>query len=100
MSKFQWDPTQDQTYTTADGDQAVFTHTLDKCLGTAFTMNAVEQTLELQLQKPCTPIEADSFYWGIQDPKRKYTGGEITNIQILEGGSRNKGIGSTSLRFK
>ncbi|KAB1581176.1 hypothetical protein [Serratia marcescens] len=98
MSNFQWDPTQDQTYTTADGDQAVFTHTLDKCLGTAFTMNAVEQTLELQLQKPCTPIEpGGSFYWGIQDPKRKYTGGEITNIQILEGTLEIKGLGQQVL---
>lgn len=93
MSNFQWDPAKDQTYTTADGTQAVFTHTIDKCLGTSFTMNAVEQTLTLQLQKPCTPLDVDFFHWGIKDPKRSYTGSEVTSIEVLEGTLEIKGLG-------
>lgn len=43
MSNFMWDPTQNQTYTTANGSQRVTTHTLSKNAGTSFTMDAPEQ---------------------------------------------------------
>lgn len=60
MSKFQWDPTQDQTYTTADGSQTVTTQTIDKLSGKSFTMDTMEQTLELQPQKQSS-IEMSFF---------------------------------------
>ncbi|AHE73594.1 hypothetical protein [Enterobacter ludwigii] len=79
MSKFHWDPTQDQTYTTADGNQTIKTQTIDKVAGKSFTMNAMEQTLEINLllSQPTTV-----FRWGV--------GGSLaaTNIDILQGTCR------------
>ncbi|HHA1934328.1 hypothetical protein ACEV60_26845 [Enterobacter ludwigii] len=78
MSKFQWDPTQDQTYITADGSQTVTTQTIDKVAGKSFNMNAMEQTLELQLPMPTKPTV---FCWG----KSSGAYGKTTNINISQG---------------
>ncbi|MFZ4218437.1 hypothetical protein ACEV6Q_11340 [Enterobacter ludwigii] len=83
MSKFQWDPTQDQTYKTADGSQTVTTKTIDKLAGKSFTMDAMEQTLELQIQPPLDR----QFFWA----KPPGQVGDTVNIKILQGTFRING---------
>lgn len=90
MSKFQWDPTQDQTYTTADGSQMVLTPTLSRNAGASFTMNAMEQTLSLELHHPTKP-GPQWYQWG--DEGNWLT---KTNINVTAGTFRVTGNGANS----
>ncbi|MEI9745952.1 hypothetical protein [Enterobacter ludwigii] len=90
MSKFHWDPTQDQTYMTADGSQMVPTPTLSRNAGASFTMNAMEQTLSLELHNPANP-GPQWYQWGAGvDQLAK------TSINVTAGTFRVTGNGTNS----
>lgn len=80
MSNFQWDPTQDQTYS-SESSQIVLTPTLSRNEGASFTMDAEECILDLKLHNPVNP-DNYRYVWGDSGDSE---GARETNVHVMAG---------------